>query len=143
MGRNAGVNLTTNESNNIDIGFNVGGMTGESNTIRIGNNNITDAFVRGISGTTIASGATVLVDSDGHLGTVTSSERFKENIKPMDKASETLFSLKPITFRYKKEIDPNGTPQFGLVAEDVEKISPDLVVRDESGRVNSVRYQTR
>ena len=115
-------------------------MTGESNTIRIGNNNITDTFIRGISGTTIASGATVLVASDGHLGTVTSSERFKENIKPMDKASEALFSLKPVTFRYKKEIDPNGTPQFGLVAEDVEKINPDLVVRDESGRVNSVRY---
>ena len=84
--------------------------------------------------------ATVLVDSDSHLGTVTSSERFKENIKPMDKASEALFSLKPVTFRYKKEIDPNGTPQFGLVAEDVEKINPDLVVRDESGQVNSVRY---
>ena len=140
LGHDAGVNLTTNESNNIDIGFNVGGVTGESNTIRIGNNNITDAFVRGISGTTIASGATVLVDSDGHLGTVTSSERFKENIKPMDKASEALFSLKPVTFRYKKEIDPNATPQFGLVAEDVEKISPDLVVRDESGLVNSVRF---
>ena len=140
LGRSAGANLTTNESNNIDIGFNVGGVAGESNTIRIGNNNITDTFIRGISGTTIASGATVLVDSDGHLGTVTSSERFKENIKPMDKASEALFSLKPVTFRYKKEIDPNGTPQFGLVAEDVEKINPDLVVRDEKGQVNSVRY---
>ena len=140
LGRSAGVNLTTNESNNIDIGFNVGGVTGESNTIRIGNNDITDTFIRGISGTTIASGATVLVDSDGHLGTVTSSQRFKENIKPMDKASETLFSLKPITFRYKKEIDPDGTSQFGLVAEDVEKINPDLVVRDEKGQVNSVRY---
>src|SRR5262249_30429808 len=124
----------------IDIGFNVGGVTGESNTIRIGNNNITDTFIRGVSGTTIASGATVLVASDGHLGTITSSERFKENVKPMDEASEALFSLKPVTFRYKKEIDPNGTSQFGLVAEDVEKINPDLVVRDESGRVNSVRY---
>ena len=58
----------------------------------------------------------------------------------MDKASEALFSLKPVTFRYKKEIDPAGTPQFGLVAEDVEKISPDLVVRDEKGVVNTVRY---
>ena len=58
----------------------------------------------------------------------------------MDKASEALFSLKPVTFRYKKEIDPAGTSQFGLVAEDVEKISPDLVVRDEKGVVNTVRY---
>ena len=132
--------LFTNDSNNIDIGFDVEGVAGESNTIRIGNHDITDTFIRGISGTTIASGATVLVASNGHLGTATSSERFKENIKPMDKASEALFSLKPVTFRYKKEIDPAGTQQFGLVAEDVEKINPDLVVRDENGRVNSVRY---
>ena len=82
----------------------------------------------------------MLVAANGHLGTVTSSARFKEEIKPMDKASEALFSLKPVTFRYKKEIDPAGTQQFGLVAEDVAKISPDLVVRDENGVVNTVRY---
>ena len=85
-------------------------------------------------------GPPCLVASNGHLGTVTSSQRFKENIKPMGKASEALFSLKPVTFRYKKEIDPVGTLQFGLVAENVEKINPDLVVRDEKGQVNSVRY---
>ena len=115
-------------------------MAGESNTIRIGNPDITDTIIRGISGQTIASGAAVLVAANGQLGTATSSERFKEEIKPMDKASEALFSLKPVTFRYKKEIDPAGTQQFGLVAEDVEKISPDLVVRDENGVVNTVRY---
>jgi hypothetical protein len=82
----------------------------------------------------------VFVDSNNHLGTVTSSQRFKENIKPMDKSSEALFSLKPVTFRYKKAIDPIGTLQFGLVAEDVEKVNPDFVVRDEKGQVNSVRY---
>ena len=65
----------------------------------------------------------MLVAANGHLGTATSSKRFKEEIKPMDKASEALFSLKPVTFRYKKELDPAGTQQFGLVAEDVEKIS--------------------
>ena len=140
LGRSAGANLTTNDSNNIDIGFNVGGVAGESNTIRIGNNDITDTFIRGISGATVASGATVLVDSNSHLGTVTSSQRFKENIKPMDKASEALFSLNPVTFRYKKEIDPVGTLQFGLVAEDVEKINRDLVVRDEKGMSTAVRY---
>ena len=116
------------------------GVAGESNTIRIGNADITDTFIKGISGTTVASGATVLVAANGHLGTVTSSARFKEEIKPMDKASEALFSLKPVTFRYKKEIDAAGTQQFGLVAEDVEKISSDLVVRDEDGVVNTVRY---
>ncbi|MGC1323719.1 MAG: tail fiber domain-containing protein [Candidatus Udaeobacter sp.] len=140
VGENAGDHLTEGDSNNIDIGFAVEGVAGESNTIRIGNNDITDTFIRGVSGTTIASGTTVLVASNGHLGTVTSSQRFKENVKPMDKASEALFSLKPVAFRYRKEIDPVGTLQFGLVAEDVEKINPNLVVRDEKGRVNSVRY---
>jgi uncharacterized coiled-coil protein SlyX len=72
---------------------------------------------------------------------MTSSKRFKDEIKPMDKASEAIFSLKPVTFRYKREIDPAGTRQFGLVAEDVEKINPDLIVRDETGKVNRVRYE--
>jgi len=71
---------------------------------------------------------------------MTSSKRFKEQIKPMDKASEALFSLKPVTFRYKKDIDPVGTSQFGLVAEEVEKVNPDLVVRDKEGKSYSVRY---
>ena len=117
LGRSAGANLTTNDSNNIDIGFKVGGVAGESNTIRIGNLDIADTFIRGISGATIATGGAVFVASDGHLGTVTSSQRFKEDVTPMDKASEALFSLKPVTFRYRKEIDPVGTQQFGLVAE--------------------------
>jgi Chaperone of endosialidase len=105
-----------------------------------GNDDITDAFIKGISGATVVSGATVLVGANGHLGTATSSKRFKEKIKSMDKASEALFSLRPVTFHYKKELDPAGIQQFGLVAEDVEKINPDLVVRDEKGQVNSVRY---
>jgi uncharacterized coiled-coil protein SlyX len=132
--------LSGSDSNNIDIGANVDGVSGESNTIRIGNTDITDTFIKGISGTTVASGAAVLVAANGHLGTATSSKRFKEEIKPMDKASEALFLLKPVTFRYKKELDPVGTQQFGLVAEDVEKINADLVVRDENGVVNTVRY---
>jgi hypothetical protein len=138
VGLNAGDNLTGD--NNIDIGSGVQGVAGESNTIRIGSTDITDTFIRGISGTTVASGDAVLVASNGHLGTLTSSKRFKQDIKPMDKASEALFSLKPVTFRYKPEIDPAGTSQFGLVAEDVERVNPDLVTRDENGRVNSVRY---
>jgi Chaperone of endosialidase len=140
LGTFAGSSLTTGD-NNIDIGYNVVGVAGESNTIRIGDTDITDTFIRGISGATVASGATVLVASNGHLGTITSSKRFKEEIKPMDKGSEALFSLRPVTFRYTKEIDPTRTRQFGLVAEDVEKVNSDLVVRDENGKVNSVRYE--
>jgi uncharacterized coiled-coil protein SlyX len=83
----------------------------------------------------------VIVGSSGRLGTVTSSARFKEAIKPMDKASESILALQPVTFRYKQEIDPDSIPQFGLVAEQVEKVNPDLVVRDEDGKVNSVRYE--
>jgi DNA-directed RNA polymerase specialized sigma54-like protein len=82
----------------------------------------------------------VKVDSTGHLGTVGSSARFKTAIKPMDKTSEAILALKPVTFHYKKELDPEGIPQFGLVAEDVAKVNPDLVVRDGDGKVYSVRY---
>jgi len=70
-----------------------------------------------------------------------SSERFKDGIKPMDKTSEVILALKPVTFRYKKEIDPEGVPQFGLVAEDVEKVNRDLVLRDAEGKVYTVRYE--
>ena len=76
-----------------------------------------------------ASGRQVFIDSDGQLGTAASTRRVKDDIKPMDKASEVLLSLKPVTFRYKKEIDRTGTAQFGLVAEEVEKMNPDLVVK--------------
>jgi hypothetical protein len=69
-----------------------------------------------------------------------SSKRFKNAIKPMDKASEAIFALKPVTFRYKKELDPESSVQFGLVAENVEKVSPALVVRDKEGEPYSVRY---
>ena len=85
-------------------------------------------------------GITVTVDASGHLGTAVSSQRFKDQIKPMDDASEAIFALRPVTFRYKKEIDPTGTSQLGLVAEEVEKVNPDLVVRDKEGKPYSVRY---
>src|SRR5207237_8962386 len=94
----------------------------------------------GIYQTTVAKGLAVVIDSSGHLGTKGSSERFKDAIKPMDKTSETILALKPVTFRYKKEIDPEGIPQFGLVAEDVAKVNPDLVVRDDKGQIYTVRY---
>ena len=139
LGNFAGSNLTTGD-NNIDVG-NVG-VAGESNTIRIGTQGTqTNAYFAGIYQTNIAKGLVVKVDSDGHLGTVGSSERFKDAIEPMDKASEAILALKPVTFHYKKEFDPDRTPQFGLVAEDVEKVNPDLVVRDKEGKPYSVRYE--
>src|SRR5438034_1791615 len=139
MGNGAGGNLTTG-INNIDIGNN--GVAGESKTIRIGKQGTqTKTFIAGISGATVASGVGVIVGSNGQLGTVVSSARFKDAIKPMDKASEAILSLKPVTFRYKHDLDPVGIPQFGLVAEQVEKVNPDLVARDEKGKPYSVRYE--
>jgi hypothetical protein len=141
IGQNAGQNLTTGD-NNIDIGNE--GVAGEENTIRIGGPlGIGGApprtFITGISGTAVT-GAAVVVNSSGQLGVAASSVRFKQQIKPMDKTSEAILGLKPVTFHYTKELDPEGTPQFGLVAEDVETVNPDLVIRDAEGKVYSVRY---
>ena len=139
MGSSAGINLT-NGSNNIDIGN--AGVAGESSTIRVGTKGThTNTFIAGINGVTVAGGVGVIIDANGHLGTKTSSARFKEAIKPMDKASEAILALQPVTFRYKHELDPEGVPQFGLVAEQVEKVNPDLVARDEQGKVYTVRYE--
>jgi hypothetical protein len=137
IGFNAGTGVT-NGSNNIDI---ANAAANESSTIRIGSSNQTNTYIAGINGVTVAGGLGVIVDSSGHLGTSTSSARYKENIQPMDKASEAILSLKPVTFRYKKELDPKAIPQFGLVAEQVQKVDPDLVARDEQGKPYSVRYE--
>ena len=138
LGVTAGDRLTTG-SNNIDIGNS--GVTGESGKIRIGTVGIqTATFVAGINGAGVT-GAAVKVNAAGQLGTAPSSQRFKMEIKPMDKASEAIYALKPVSFRYKKEIDPELTRQFGLVAEEVEKVNPDLVARDEQGKPYSVRYE--
>jgi len=139
LGKKAGFNLTTG-NNNIDIGN--PGVAADANTIRIGNQGTqTATFIAGIAGATVADGVGVIIDTNGHLGTVVSSERFKTETKPMDKVSEAILALKPVTFRYKKELDPHGIPQFGLVAEDVEKVNPDLVARDADGKAYTVRYE--
>jgi len=133
-----GGNQLTTGDDNIDIGHS--GFAAEARTIRIGNGQ-TAAFIAGISGSTVPGGVAVVVDGNGHLGTVVSSQRYKEEIKPMEKSSEALLALKPVTFRYKHELDPNAIPQFGLVAEEVEKVNPDLVARDAQGKVFTVRYE--
>jgi hypothetical protein len=139
LGYHAGFGLFTG-SRNIDIGNE--GVAEESNTICIGTEGThTDTFIAGISGATVPDGVGVIVGTDGKLGTVVSSERFKDAIKPMDKASEVILALKPVTFHYNKELDPDGIPQFGLVAEQVEKVNPDLVARDDQGKAYTVRYE--
>jgi Chaperone of endosialidase len=139
LGHGAGSNLTTG-NNNIDIGFI--GVAGQSNTIRIGTQGTqTATFIAGVNGAAVGGGGAVRVNANGQLGTAPSSARFKQNIKPMDKASEAIHALKPVTFLYKKEVDSEGTPQFGLVAEEVEKVNPDLVARDDQGMVYTVRYE--
>src|SRR6266550_3087604 len=150
LGFAAGVNLATG-NNNIDVG-NVGvGM--ETNAIRIGAQiAVTDQFgvlhpahaatyIAGIRDATtgIADALPVLIDSAGQLGTMSSSRRFKSEIRPMDKESEPVLGLKPVTFHYKS--DAKGTTQFGLIAEEVAKVNPDLVVRDRNGEIYSVRYE--
>jgi hypothetical protein len=137
LGQSAGSNLTTG-SNNIDIG--TLGAAGESDTIRIGRPGLQNStFIAGIFGAAM-SGSVVVVNSSGKLGVTTSSGRFKDDIKPMGKASEMILQLKPVTFRYKEQIDPDRIPQFGLIAEEVEKVNPDLVARDQEGKPYTVRY---
>jgi hypothetical protein len=125
----AGSSQTTG-SNNIYIGSFVLGLPFESNA----------CYIASIFGQTSANGIPVLINASNKLGTATSSARFKRDIHDMDKASEALFALRPVAFRYKEEIDPVGISQLGLVAEDVEKVNPDLVVRDKEGKPYSVRY---
>jgi Chaperone of endosialidase len=151
LGFGAGYFLTGD--NNIDIG--TGGDSADSNTIRIGTvveytdpdppNEVhpvhTATYIAGISGQIASGGIAVYINSDGKLGTLTSSARFKTEIKAMDKSSEAILALKPVTFRYKQEIDSKGIPQFGLVAEEVEKVDPDLVARDADGKPYTVRYE--
>jgi hypothetical protein len=139
IGNNAGSNLT-NGSNNIDIGNT--GIRGEANTIRVGTTGThTATFIAGISGVTVSGGVGVIIDASGQLGTTTSSARFKKDIKPMGKASEAIYELNPTTFHYKEELDANAIPQFGLVAEEVLKKAPELVLCDDEGKPYTVRYE--
>src|SRR6476659_2449944 len=129
LGFQAGFNITG--SGNVCIGQNIVGVAGESNVTRIGN----------IGLTAQANSVFVTVGAGGKLGFQVSSRRYKDDIKPMDKASEALFALKPVSFRYKREIDPACSRDFGLIAEDVATVNSDLVARDEEGKIITVQYQ--
>ncbi len=114
----------------------------ESNTIRLGDvGTHTRAFLAGVSGVTSSGGSAVFINGSGQLGTVTSSRRFKDDIRDMADSSEALLALRPVTFRYKPEIDAARLPQFGLIAEEVAAVNPDLVIRDETGAIQTVRYE--
>jgi Chaperone of endosialidase len=134
----------TTGSENIALGILAGdNVTTANDVICIGapGANVSNScFIGQIFNATSSGGTAVFINSNGRLGTSTSSQRFKEEIKPMERASETLFALRPVTFRYRKGIDPQRIPQFGLVAEDVEAVNRDLVVRDKEGKPYSVRY---
>lgn len=137
IGASAGFGNTGADSNNILIYH--GGASGESATIRIGTFSIqTRCFIQGISGVTVAASVPVLVDANGQLGTVLSSRRYKENIEHMQKISSPILKLCPVTFSYKS--DPAKQRQYGLIAEDVYKVFPDLVICDKEGRPETVRY---
>jgi len=145
IGGAAGYNVTTGSSN-IYLGNNLPGAANESNTMRLGVPfDQTRTFIAGIRGvaTGVANAVPVVIDSDGQLGTASSSRRFKEDIHDMADASRPLFQLRPVTFRYTQAY-ANGTKpiQFGLIAEEVAEVFPELAVRDMNGEVETVHYET-
>lgn len=141
IGINAGSNLTTG-NNNIYIGGSVQpAASSEYNTTRIGNS-ISSVFISGVYGSTVASGSAVFVNSSGQLGTITSSRRYKEDIREMGDATDGLMKLRPVTFYYKREYDKGPRLlQYGLIAEEVEEVYPGLVQYNKKGEPNTVYYQ--
>jgi hypothetical protein len=141
IGWNVGIHVAGEQPQNL-IYIGTAGVSGENSAIRIGDTGLqTSAFIAGISGVTMPDGVDVVINSSGQLGTLTSSARYKEATRPMADTTKVVLGLRPVSFSYKKELDPTESPQFGLVAEEVEKVDPDLVVRDNSGQPYSVRYQ--
>jgi hypothetical protein len=153
LGRGA-LRLNTTGSGNIGIGREASALEfpDVNNVICLGDDGDNNGFgnesnrcyIGQIRGVTVgnADGVNVIIDSDGQLGTVNSSARFKKDIKPMDQTSEGILALKPVTFHYKHQDGKKAenTPQFGLIAEDVAEVNPDLVVRDADGKPFTVRY---
>jgi hypothetical protein len=151
------LNAVTSGSGNIAIGYQAGSAltTGTNNiyidspgfignevgTIRIGNSNHVGTVIAGIANNTTIGGVPVYINGGGRMGTMTSSARFKDDIRDMGEESAGLMKLRPVSFRYKPELDPTGLHQYGLVAEEVLKVYPDLVTKDDAGRPQTIRYQ--
>jgi hypothetical protein len=140
IGLFAGSRLMKDENYNIDIGNE--GIPGESSTVRIGDSTLQKrTFIAGISGVNI-SGVPVLVSNTGQLGVASSSRRFKQDIQDMGDASDSLMRLRPVTYRYMQPLEDGSQPlQYGLIAEEVEKVYPELVARSADGKIESVKYQ--
>jgi uncharacterized coiled-coil protein SlyX len=139
VGYSAGTSVLTTR-NNIDVGNT--GVASDSGVIRIGTSGTQAAtFIAGIRETPISGAMAVGINANGQLGVRASSARFKKDIKPMDQESEAILALRPVSFRYRDELDPTDEPQFGLVAEEVEKIDPELITRDATGKPFTVRYE--
>jgi hypothetical protein len=155
VGQNAGDTVTTGTQNTLvgstsDVltgtltnatALGYGAIVDASNKVQIGNSSVTEVEIEGIHGSTSASGIAVYVNSDGVLGTTTSSARFKTAIADVGESSEILYDLRPVTFAYRPEIDPSGLTQFGLIAEEVAEVAPDLVIYDDAGNPYTVRYE--
>ncbi|HWD18529.1 MAG TPA: tail fiber domain-containing protein [Verrucomicrobiae bacterium] len=141
LGYGAGQGLSeAGNSNNIDIGN--PGFFLDAGVMRIGTSGVQkSAYLAGISGVTVSGGAPVYVNSVGQLGVLTSSAKYKEDIHPMSDSSDVLFDLRPVAFRYRPDLDPGGLRQFGLIAEEVDRVDPELVLHDEQSRAYTVRYE--
>ena len=139
MGVGAGSNQTTGNDN---IYIDNLGVAGESGRIKIGNTAHTETFIEGIFGNPVFLGAsTVLVDGFNELGTTVSSIRFKQDVRDMGATSKVLMRLRPVTFRYKQEhVGGEGADEYGLIAEEVAEVAPELVAYDDEGEPYSVRY---
>jgi hypothetical protein len=146
IGAEAGITIEGTSSNNIYIGSR-GVSSDENHTIRIGQADANagaiphaSAFLAGVFGVTSAGGNAVFINGAGQLGTISSSRKFKTNIRDVGRASEAMLRLRPVAFEYNSNLDPDGLAQYGLVAEEVEAVMPELVLRDKDGRPESVRY---
>ena len=141
IGIGAGNNLTSGDYN-VYVAGDLDSLGSESGTIRIGNPTIqTRAFLAGVHGVTSSGGTAVYVNSSGQLGTVMSSRRYKRDVEDVGDRSEVLRQLRPVRFRYTEDRDPAGQQQYGLIAEEVEEVAPELVVHGEDGRPETVRYE--
>jgi hypothetical protein len=140
IGEGAGNSVAVG-SDNIYLGMGATGQGSESATIRVGNpGNASTTFIAGIAGATSAGGVPVFISTTGQLGVMGSSIRYKEDVRDMGDDSDVILHLRPVTFRYKPQYDPEGGQQYGLIAEEVEKVAPQLVGYDREGKADSVQY---
>ena len=143
IGANAGLNVSGQNGNDIDIAN--AGSSSDASTVRIGTSGTqTSFFVAGVRGAATGdnNAVSLVIDSNGQLGTVSSSRRFKTDIQDMEDASQRLLRLRPVTFRYKKPFADGSTPmQYGLIAEEVAEVYPDLVERSADGQIETVKYE--